>query len=511
MEFTSILDLRPCDKEAAPGRTFLVDLNIDQIIDQIGRDWKEKVDTYYCYFPQDVECEAYRRAVYADINCEKTYLILMDFIAKMAEWREARALKEEVESELQKSAWHIRETGCYCDAIEGLYAAMKPLALASAGMRSFRGYLESYLESDAYISMRDEMESLRREMSDFRFFLTYDKEHIVISENAAGDADAVSYETFLNRRYPGAGKPLKNPFTTTSELNDLEEEIMRVFRRKHAPFFKRAAAFYGTYGIYAQECLLRFRSEVQFYLSFYHFERKMKANGFSFAVPSVSEEAEMSAQGLYDLALACVNVREHREVVSNDMVFCEGESCFVLTGPNQGGKTTFARSLGQLVYFTKMGLDVPADAANVPYFNGILTHFSVEESVESGRGKLKEELVRLKPMMDEKHQGAFVVINELFTTAANYDACIMGKKVLEHFIEQGCRGIYVTHLKELAEAHPRVVSIKAAQDEQMRRNFKIVRSPAESIAYAMDQVNKYQLTYEQMKERLASLKNGESE
>ncbi len=145
----------------------------------------------------------------------------------------------------------------------------------------------------------------------------------------------------------------------------------------------------------------------------------------------------MSAVGLYDLALACTG----REVVTNDMFFKEQERFFVLTGPNQGGKTTFARSLGQLVYFSMMGLDVPAVSARVYRFPDILTHFSVEESVETGRGKLKEELTRLAPMMkDLGGRHAFVVINELFTTAANYDACIMGRRVLEHFLDKGCFG-----------------------------------------------------------------------
>lgn len=173
----------------------------------------------------------------------------------------------------------------------------------------------------------------------------------------------------------------------------------------------------------------------------------------------------------------------------------------MLTGPNQGGKTTFARSLGQLVYFTKMGLDIPARAASVPYYKKILTHFSVEESVESGRGKLMDELMRLKPMMGDEQAGEFVVINELFTTAANYDACIMGKKVLEHFINKNCKGIYVTHLNELSKACSSVVSLRAAVDENLIPTYIIQRSEATELAGANRQVEKYRLTYRQIKER----------
>ena len=253
-----------------------------------------------------------------------------------------------------------------------------------------------------------------------------------------------------------------------------------------------------------------FQKEIRYYLSFYSFEREMKEKGCSFAAPGKALNGEIEVLGLYDLALACVNLQEDKPVVSNDFCYEKEDTFIVLTGPNQGGKTTFARSLGQLIYFTKMGLDEPAVSAVVSDFTRILTHFSVEESIETGRGKLKEELIRLKPMMQEHFQGAFVIINELFTTAANYDACIMGKKVIQHFIEQGCRGIYVTHLKELTQAHESVVSAKAMVDENKRQTFRVCRGEPLESAYAINQVNKYQLTYEQIMERLAKKQIGKN-
>ena len=149
----------------------------------------------------------------------------------------------------------------------------------------------------------------------------------------------------------------------------------------------------------------------------------------------------------------------------------------------------------------KMGFDVPAEQANIPYFKTLMTHFSVEESVLSGCGKLKEELTRLVPMMKENYESAFIILNELFTTAANYDACIMGEKVLRHFIEKSYKGIYVTHLKELSELDTNVVSMRAciADNDYHRRTYKIIRDKAQDIAYAGDIVEKYQLTYEQLK------------
>ena len=173
-------------------------------------------------------------------------------------------------------------------------------------------------------------------------------------------------------------------------------------------------------------------------------------------------------------------------------------------GPNQGGKTTFARSLGQLVYFAGMGLDVPAIRANVPYFAALMTHFSAEESLGSGKGKLKEELVRLAPMMEEQAESAFVIINELFTTAAHYDGCIMGRRVLNHFIEKGCMGVFVTHLKELGKSVEGVAELTAMLDgsRERKRTYKISREQMQDVGYAEDIVNKYGLTYSELQRRL---------
>ena len=380
-----------------------------------------------------------------------------------------------------------------------MYEGLQKVAIASEGFLLFKKELEAYCSSEQYQQMQQIALRLQDSLQGFRVKLIYEQDYILVEEGEVSG----SYERFLQETLGGHREKMKSPFAYTPEIDSLEKEIIQRFSKKYPDFFKEMRAFYHEYEGYENVVLLQFSEEITYYLAYYRFQKSMEVKGFAFVTPTVNESKDMQAMGLYDLALACSNVKTGKPVISNDMSYSEGESFFVLTGPNQGGKTTFARSLGQLLYLTKMGLDVPATAANLHSFSGILTHFSVEESVETGRGKLMEELIRLKPMMCENYRNAFVIINELFTTAANYDACIMGRKVLEHFIEQGCRGIYVTHLKELTKAHESVVSLRAMMDEQKQQNFKICRHEADDSVCAINQVNKYHLTYEQLKERLA--------
>lgn len=507
--FNSILDLQDSPYKERTRPAFFTDLNINQIIDRICLDWGENVSGLYYYLPANAACEDYRREVYGDMSLEGIYDGLCDFTERMKARREVFVKKEAVSRELQKAVWHIREVDRYCEALTELYGVLEKAPLGSLGMRSFRDYLARYLEKEAFREMGLKARKLLEELNAFRLTVTYENDRFFLVQAQAEGA----YDRFLDQCFPGQNRRMKNPFEALPDLVELEQELLKVFQKKSPDFFRNAEAFYAEYPIYGDEVLFRFSSEIRFYLSYYCFERKMRERGYEFCTPVIYErrvvkagtgEEKMYALGLYDLALACAHAGGYsQDVVSNDMEYHAKENFFVLTGPNQGGKTTFARSLGQLVCLAKMGLKVPACRAGIFRFPDIMTHFSVEESADTGRGKLMDELVRLAPMMEASCEGNFVVINELFTTAANYDACIMGKRVLEHFLKQNCMGIYVTHLAELSEACEGVVSLRAQLDSRGMRNYKIARGKAADYADAAAQVRKYGLTFEQLKERLA--------
>jgi len=499
MAFNSILDLRksPYKDEARP--SLYLDLNINQIVDRVEALWGEKIGKLYHYLPADGDCEAYRREVMQDVKKGRLYEELLAFVTGMKEYKESCINKEAVTMEIQKAAWHVKEVVQYGEALKRLYEVLQETALTSRGLVALREYLKQYLTSEQFLEMYEEAQNLQKERGSIRFKLIYDGSLLTLTEEISDG----TYDHFLQERLPGQGKEMVSPFEDKADLTGLEQELISILHKKQPEHFKRTMIFYKNYREYAKQEFTQLAEEIVYYLAYYKFEQKMQGLGFTFTAPTVEAEQEMYATGLYDLALACVNSEEKKEVTGNDMVYHAGESFFVVTGPNQGGKTTFARSLGQLLFFTKMGLDVPAQAANVHAFPYILTHFSVEESIETGRGKLQEELVRLQPMMTNSFEGAFVIINELFTTAANYDACMMGQRVLQHFIRQGCRGIYVTHLKELTQAHESVVSMRAMLDEQGIQNHKITRREPGDEACAVNLVNKHQLTYAQLKERLS--------
>ena len=509
MNFISILEPEKVqDKWPDRVPAYFLDLNIDQILKLIQEESMDyNIAPMYYQFP-DRESMNYRREIYRDIKQPEIFESLQKFSESMRHSNHMEKIHVAKDNEIQGCIWRTEAIYFYCTAVSDLHDVLKKAleqnTICSEGLRSLYEYLDELQREEAYAKMHKEVCAIWDKIKSFRFTLTIQDNRLVMKK---GSTDRI-YESFLEDsfgQYNVAKRDsLRSPYMGSRLLSGIEKKLLMAYFAKYPKLLKEIVAFAAGYTNYKKEELLRLEEEVQFYLSYYRFQKKCQKQGFVFVEPTCEQNRPMEASGVYDLALACVNYLQDKEVVSNDFTYADGEQFFVVNGPNQGGKTTFARSVGQLVYFTKMGLDVNAVSANIHYFTDLLTHFSVEESMESGQGKLMEELNRLSPIMRTRCRQAFVIINELFTTAAHYDGCIMGARVLEHFTGCDCKGVYVTHLRELGNACNGVVRLAAMLDGTTahRRTYCVIRNTAELDGYAEDIVNKYQLSYDDLHERL---------
>jgi hypothetical protein len=100
------------------------------------------------------------------------------------------------------------------------------------------------------------------------------------------------------------------------------------------------------------------RAELAFYLGAMNLHARLRQLGepTCFPVPTPMGERRQSFTGLYDVCLA---LTAGRAVVGNDGN-ADGKALIVITGANQGGKSTFLRGLGLAQVMMQAGLFVPA-------------------------------------------------------------------------------------------------------------------------------------------------------
>jgi DNA mismatch repair protein MutS len=509
MTSVSILFARADDRvEAQPAPAFFVDLNLDQIVDAVTRDWADyNLKPFFHAALKRIDAIRYRHEVFQDLENPTLLEQVRSFAQRMREVRQLLILTSNLHYQHHKEGWFLQAVKLYCDAIKRFAADLSIVPLKSRGFLAFCKYLANYAADSYFTSLVEETNALEADLSGVKYcVLIKDNAFTVRHYRSEIDYSAEIEETFAKFQQ-GAVKDYRVKYRSWPDMNHIEAKVLEFVARLNPELFSRLRDYHARHADFIDETITAFDREIHFYVAYLEHIAKLSRAGLRFCYPRVSSKSkEVYDYEGFDLALAQKLIGAKTSIVCNDFFLKGKERIIVVSGPNQGGKTTFARTFGQLHYLASIGCPVPGRDAQLFLFDQLFTHFEREERVENLRGKLEDDLIRVHSILERVTPQSIIILNEIFTSTTLQDEIFLSRNMMKKILGLDLLCVWVTFVDELASFGAQTVSMVSmvVPENPTLRTFKIVRRPADGLAYAMAIAEKHRLTYDCLKERITS-------
>ena len=257
--------------------------------------------------------------------------------------------------------------------------------------------------------------------------------------------------------------------------------------------------------------LLKLLPEFQFILIVTEIHKKLIASGVPMCIPTYhkKEERIFRAKKLYNPALA-IRMKENgsaTKIIANDISFDEKGKIYILTGPNNGGKSVFLVSVGMAQILAQLGMLIPAEKIDISPVDHIYIHFPDYQTREK-MGRLEDECARIKEIFETINKYSLCLFDETFSSTDSEEGCQLAFDVLRAIESYGAYAIFGTHFHHLIHL---INDAKADSDEcksfdylraeildNQKRTYRITRSKPDGKSYADGIARKYGLLYESL-------------
>jgi len=508
MCFKSILFYhKPTPNTLSPTSTMLSDLNLDQIIKTVISYKKDFDIEKFFYIPlDDATSITYRQEVINDLQNDDFFLKVDDFCQKMLKTKRQQKFIEQFDVEIYKKSWFFQMVVDYTKAILEFLKVLNDANLTSKGFKLLNEYILSFTNSTLYKSMQNDMHSLQKELNSIIYDITIDGLTIKVKRyEDEKDCSQKVKELFEKFAQDDAKDEVECHYEKNRGTNHINAKILQFVGKLYPETFKKLDNFCATFENIVDETILTFTEEVEFYIAYLLYINDIKKPHLCFSNAKVQTQTkEVEIKDGFDLALAYKLSSKNRQIVTNDYTFKNGKRIMIVSGANQGGKSTYARAFGQIAYITKLGLLVPAKDATIFLYDNVFTHFEKEEHVYSLQSKLQEDLQRVHDMLDLATPKTLIILNEIFSSTSLQDALYLSKEIIKKIDKLDAFCIWVTFIEELNNTSDKTLSMVSVIDKNDidKRTYKIIEKQPEGKAYAYSIAKKYHLGYEQILERI---------
>lgn len=507
MTFVSLLfadSPRPDEADvAAPEH--VTDLALDQIIAGATKGREDHRLTTLWHLPlRDPDLIRYRQAVFADLDNPEIRQAVQAFAEASGQIGRELAPHQRAATSWQARRWVLNAAARYCHAVAALSDDLAAGTPRSQGLLRLAAWLQRYVAGERFTTLRRDVAAMLKQLNGIRYNVLLRGLKVTV-EAFDDEADLTEQVTATFAKFRQAPpqdyhSTLPNPYLdpVTARISDL---VARLFPDQHAEL----ARFATEHASFVDPTIDLFARELHFYLGYRAYLEPVRDAGLPTALPDLGPRGELTATDTYDLALAGSLLAEGTPVVTNDVALAGTERILVVSGPNQGGKTTLARTIGQLYYLASLGCPVPGRQLRLAVPDRIHTHFERQEDVTKLAGKLEDDLIRIRRIVDATTGDSVVILNEIFSSTTLEDARLLSTDILTRLAKLDAVCVCVTFIDELSRLNDKTVSVVATVDpsDPAIRTLKLVRRPADGRAYALALARKYGLTYDQLTERVA--------
>lgn len=399
------------------------------------------------------------------------------------------------------------------------------LQLFTDSLKSLKGLLEEQkerLNSRGFLGLRERLErsfseekqeALERILKDVAFFASeteqgeyrnsrmVDKPRIVFGCRIGdglkpGDfrLESVSTQT---RKYRASGSTLGKAqeyfasLTTASfsvrkgtalpeQADRLEYQAVQYILSCCEPFFKEFSGFFDQ--LHFQLAFYRGAVNLEHYRERFHIHS---------CFPEVTGKGNLCFRELKEFVMA---IEQRTEPVGNTCRI-ENKNLLIVTGANQGGKSTFLRSIGIAQIMMQCGLAVAAESYESAVYPSFFTHFTRREDSEMNSGRLNEELGRMSQIVERLEGDSMILLNESFASTTEKEGSVIAYDIVRALTEAGAQVLSVTHLLSFARKvygescrnpRSRTEFLSAQRNADGVRTFKMIQHAPELTSFGLD-------------------------
>ncbi|MBQ8910996.1 MAG: hypothetical protein IJY89_00315 [Clostridia bacterium] len=502
--------------------------SVNETVTQLDATWLlyARDTDWLSFITDDVETIRYREEAFADIMaCPALADLCAQCAEKLSSIDALRRIKEGQETN-ETMLYSIKEVELYLDFIDLLYQTLLEVKneLSSEAFLKLYKRTEKEATSNEYLSLKKGVSVLSHKISGIKSLTVginldanltpYESGIVAVNEEYFHSGDLVS--RFLRMEKESEMMTLAPLYVTgkafsAREMAALNISVNDALKKIVSSGLRGWQAMLKKYFSMNTGPWLSLLPEFRYLSNGAEITKKLQALNLPLCTPTVfpKKDKRFHAKGLYNPALAeklrAKNPRE--QIVENDFSFDEKGMIYLLTGPNRGGKSVILCAVGIAQLMCQLGLPVAARQAEISPVECIYTHFSTFSESTVGKGRLGEECTRLRDMFSSLSEHSLILMDETLSSTDSMEAAVIGGELLAALSAFGCRGIYATHIHELAFKATELNALPSCKSQidtlvagvfEGKRTYKIARTMPDGKSYAKDIALRYGLSFENL-------------